>query len=151
MGTPASTYVIDETEETYDKPATLVRIYRQADGYPSGQGVDLAKYLLTGEIVNGLHFDDRELVEWNGIDDFAAALVCHLKDGPGGIYIVPIESGWETSYSYVVALTKRGWRVDVYGGDLSDDDRIFSGTPEELLKTAKSKPRSVAARAEDWN
>lgn len=94
MGTRSVTTIFDGDYE-------LVRIYRQHDGYPEGQGIDLAK-LCDVKIVNGLGLDNQKVA--NGMGDLAAQIVAGLKDGPGGIYIEP--TGGEISdwaeYIYIV-------------------------------------------------
>jgi hypothetical protein len=36
-------------------------MYRQFDGYPSGHGQELAEFLLSGEMVNGIKIDRTRL------------------------------------------------------------------------------------------
>lgn len=80
MGTRALTYVYDREDS---KP--MVCMYRQMDGYPSGHGKDLADFMAGGKLVNGLGLNNTQV--FNGMGCFAAALVAHFKDGPGGIYL----------------------------------------------------------------
>ncbi len=71
----------------YENTKHLVTIYQQCDGYPSGVGKALAKFVSSGTL-------------FNGMGCLAAALIKELKDGPGGTYIVP--KGDEEEYNYVV-------------------------------------------------
>ena len=82
----------------YENTKHLVTIYQQYDGYPSGVGLQLAKFVSSGKLVNGLS-GDKGLV-FNGMGCFAAALIKELKEGPGGTYIVP--KGQEEEYNYKV-------------------------------------------------
>ena len=82
----------------YENTKHLVTIYQQYDGYPSGVGLQLAKFVSSGKLVNGLG-GDKGLV-FNGMGCLAAALIKELKDGPGGTYIVP--KGDEAEYNYMV-------------------------------------------------
>lgn len=82
----------------YENTKHLVTIYQQYDGYPSGAGLQLAKFIQSGKFVNGLS-GDKQIV-FNGMGCFAAALIKELKKGPGGTYIVP--KGQEEEYNYTV-------------------------------------------------
>lgn len=82
MGTRSLTKVFQDDKE-------MLCIYRQYDGYPSGHGRELAKFLNSGELVNGIPGGNEKKV-FNGIGCLAAQLVMELKKehGPaGGIYI----------------------------------------------------------------
>jgi len=84
MGTRALTFVYDGNDK-------IINLYRQFDGYPSGHGVELAEFLNSGEMVNGLSLDEKEIV-FNGAGDLAAQLVAHFKEEPGGFYLYPVTS-----------------------------------------------------------
>lgn len=85
----------------YEGTQHLVTIYQQHDGYPSkphGVGWKLAQFIKSGEFVNELGSEKKV---FNGMGCFAAALVEHLKDGPGGTYIVPKDQKEEYNYKVV--------------------------------------------------
>jgi hypothetical protein len=82
MGTRSITRVLTGDIEDA-KP--LVAMYRQYDGYPEGHGVELANFLLSGTMVNGLGAEPSRV--FNGMSCLAAQLVAEFKDGPGGIYL----------------------------------------------------------------
>lgn len=82
----------------YENTKHLVTIYQQYDGYPSGAGLQLANFVSSGKLVNGLGGHKGRV--FNGMGCLAAALIKELKDGPGGTYIVP--KGDEEEYNYVV-------------------------------------------------
>lgn len=91
----------------YENTKHLVTIYQQYDGYPSGVGLQLAKFVNSGKLVNGLG-GDKGLV-FNGMGCLAAALIKEFKDGPGGTYIVP-EGQEEEEYNYTVRGSTFGER-----------------------------------------
>ena len=86
------------TIAVYEGATHLVTIYQQYDGYPSCVGKALAEFIQSGKFVNGL--GGKESLVFNGMGCFAAALIKHLKDGPGGTYIVP--KGQKEEYNYKV-------------------------------------------------
>lgn len=116
MGTRSLTHVKDETG------ATLVTIYRQCDGYPTGQGDDIKAALGGREMVNG--YNDA-MTQVNGIGDAAAILITAMKldtaaagnsTGPiaaGGVYIqTPGETDAGQDYTYTLfpaESTGEGW------------------------------------------
>jgi len=105
MGTRSLTRVIEtwNDEKTSKlKKQTLVCMYRQYDGYPSGMGSDLAEFLNSGKIVNGISLAETERV-FNGMGCLAAQMVAHFKDGAGGYYLYPTNVGkvWQ-EYEYEI-------------------------------------------------
>jgi len=97
MGTRSLTYIYDDNEP-------LVCMYRQFDGYPSGHGAELAEFLSSGKMVNGLSGDNTKV--FNGMCCLAAQMVAHFKKGPGGIYLMPPTPGadHDQEYEYHVRL-----------------------------------------------
>ena len=95
MGTRSLTFVYEG-----DKP--FVNMYRQFDGYPSGHGQELAEFLLSGKMVNGIPVGKDELF-FNGMGCLAAQMIAKFKIGAGGFYIYPIDSTdcWQ-EYEYHV-------------------------------------------------
>ena len=105
MGTRSLTRVIEtwNDEKTNKlKKQTLVCMYRQMDGYPSGMGSDLVEFLNSGKIVNGISLAETERV-FNGMGCLAAQMVAHFKDGAGGYYLYPTNVGkvWQ-EYEYEI-------------------------------------------------
>ena len=105
MSTRSLTRVIEtwNDEKTNKlKKQTLVCMYRQFDGYPSGMGSDLAEFLNSGKIVNGISLAETERV-FNGMGCLAAQMVAHFKDGAGGYYLYPTNVGkvWQ-EYEYEI-------------------------------------------------
>lgn len=122
MGTRSLTKVFDNDGKL------LVTIYRQMDGYPSGHGRELTKFLKDMVIVNGIGFKTPKLAA-NGMDCLAAQIIAHFKEGIGGIYIVrPGDHGQEYVYEvynnhFVIRAPRR---------------IIFSGTWEEAYVFTKN-------------
>ncbi len=82
MSTRSLTHVHD------DDGQTILTLYKQHDGYPSGWGKDLAKFLTGFHIVNGLRCGlDAPKKIANGMGCLAAQLVAAVKDEPGQFYI----------------------------------------------------------------
>ena len=87
--------------------ATLVTIYRQFDGYPTGHGMDIMKALGDRTLVNGLSMNATKCV--NGMGCAAATLIAYLKtDGlttleAGGFYIeAPDSEDCGEEYVYTI-------------------------------------------------
>lgn len=135
MGTRSNTIVREIG--VGNKPIKLVNMYRQMDGYPSGHGKELATFLLSGKQVNGLSFDNHEIV-FNGAGCFAAAMVAHFKEGPGGIYINSPTEVLDNDYTYFVDMDTyapvRGIKVTVMSGERT----LFLGTPHEFAEWCDS-------------
>ena len=78
MGTRSTTRVVCGN-------VTLVVLYRQFDGYISGHGAELAAFLSTQRLTNGIPLREKpgEGKVWsNGPGCLAAQLVAHFKKGP---------------------------------------------------------------------
>jgi len=81
MGTRSTTTLISEWN---NQP--LLTLYSQYDGYWSGHGEELKRFLSEFRMVNGLSLNQHGRVA-NGMGCLAAQLVAHFKDGPGSYYI----------------------------------------------------------------
>lgn len=118
MGTRSLTYVFNDNRDP------IVCMYRQFDGYPSGHGDELAEFLNSGKVVNGIPVGYNKRV-FNGMGCLAAQMVTHFKDEPGGFYLhVPDlkQECWQ-EYEYHVSDN----RVIVYSGTFSEGKVIFDG------------------------
>ena len=85
MGTRSLTYV-------YENEAPIICMYRQFDGYPSGHGIGLSKFLTQIEMGNGISGSPELFSFANGMGCLAAQLVAHFKNSVGGFYIHSTES-----------------------------------------------------------
>ena len=101
MGTRCLTFVHDESG------MAIINMYRQFDGYPTGHGAELAEFLNSGSMVNGLRLGADEKF-FNGMGCLAAQMVQQFKQGVGGIYLYPPKTGqncWQ-EYEYHVFENK---------------------------------------------
>ena len=132
MGTRSLTFVYDGDTEKVG--STVLCMYRHMDGYPSGHGKDLAEFILPFKIVNGLGGDGTHIA--NGVGCFAAQIVAHFKEGPGGIYLKPARSTdcWQ-DYEYHVFVDDDDVhiRVKQNNGGGSRKKEIFFGNREKFL------------------
>ena len=118
MGTRCLTFVYEDGE-------VVLNMYRQFDGYPSGHGVELAKFLEGMVIVNGYNSDDKRKIA-NGMGCLAAQLVSYFKVGVGRFYLEsPAATNCGQDYEY--HITNKGVRVVNYNGN-----EMFNGTFDEF-------------------
>ena len=108
MGTRSLTRIFEtykDEKKNKQVKIQLVNMYRQYDGYPSGHGTELADFLNSGKVVNGIGSRDEKQILFNGGGCLAAQMIAHFKDGAGGIYIEPItakDCGQEYEYEVIV-------------------------------------------------
>lgn len=151
MGTRSLTHVI----ETYKhngkkKKQTLLTMYRQYDGYPSGHGADLVEFLEGGDLVNGFGMDDKGKKVFNGAGCLAAQMVAHFKKDVGGFYIQkPNAKDCGEEYTYEIEVdsdtnqtTLRCYEI----GYMNKKDEyvnkkriLFEGKAEDFLEAVKEK------------
>ena len=132
MGTRSLTFVYDEDGRT------IISMYRQYDGYPSGHGKELAEFLEPITMVNGIGMTPDGTVIANGPGCLAAQMVAHFKDGPGGIYINPttaVDCGQD--YEYHIATHGEGVGLTITCHRIEDlrpfrRKKIFDGSIEEF-------------------
>ena len=125
MGTRSLTYV-------YDDKIPVVCMYRQLDGYPSGHGSELARFLNGFEIVNGYGVVKPKLA--NGMGCLAAQMIAFFKVGVGGFYLEPVELGQECGQDYEYHVYRDS--ITILDGDQSE---IFSGSWEEFYNFCVEK------------
>ena len=137
MGTRSTIKFVSSftTNEGKTIETPIINIYQQYDGYISGKGHDLARWLLSKSLCNGFGSDTKANAA-NGVGCLAAQFVKENKRGIGNMYIVPMSD--KESYNYKVIIK------DYMEGDLEDlttikvtnyNSRkpIFVGSPSELL------------------
>lgn len=121
---------------------TLALVYKQYDGYPEGHPIDTAKWLASGEMVNGIGMDSKGLI-FNGAGCLAAQFIAENKDGAGGTYIyAPSHRGkCGENYLYDIIVDGKEITMVAYENNTSWNDnarvkahKIFEGTPQEFVE-----------------
>jgi len=146
MGTRSLTRVIETYKENGKEVAQkLVTMYRQFDGYPSGHGMELAEFLASGKVVNGISVGDTERV-FNGVGCLAAQMISHFKgDSAGGFYICPNstkDAGQDYEYHVLVDFDSKTVTLVCYeqgyinkaGTYVDKKKQLFKGSPSEFIK-----------------
>lgn len=120
----------------------FVSMYRQCDGYPSGHGLELQKFLAPFKMVNGIGaVDDGKRIA-NGAGCLAAQMVSHFKDGPGGIYLYPPASRdcWQEYEYHVHADSDIGIKVKCFSvGSNNRRHLLFEGSVEAFEEFCNAK------------
>ena len=143
--------------EIFSGDVCIASIYRQFDGYPSGQGADIAK-IASKRLVNGISGDPALVV--NGMGCFAAQLIVVMKEGKaeaGGIYLQePMKEDGEMGEDYVYRIygdrmkPEAGVRIEVTGGNVTafgnpNDPASFKG----LFRGTAAEFAAWIAKADD--
>lgn len=143
MGTRSLTRVHEVGSPPENKQTTLVCIYRQMDGYPSGHGADLAEFLKGRTVGNGIALGKDTTQYSNGPGCFAAGLVHHLKkenDNPakprcGSIYLYPVgtnDVGEE--YEYDIMVPWGGGEIAVRCTNTWEKKVLFDGSADDFVE-----------------
>ena len=108
----------------------LVNVFHHYDGYIEGVGHDLADFLLSKKIVNGItDFDNKDKIA-NGFSCLIAQYISNVKEGPGDVYIYP--QYFKGDYNYDVVYN--GCKNEIYIKVTHYDKVLFEGSPKELLE-----------------
>lgn len=108
----------------------LVNVRHHYDGYIDGVGHDLAKFLLSKKIVNGISgFDNGDEIA-NGFDCLIAQYISNVKRSPGSVYICP--QYFKGDYNYDVIYND--CKNEIYIKVTHFDEVLFKGSPKELLE-----------------
>jgi hypothetical protein len=143
MGTRSITRFF-ETYEDKGKKYTqkLLTLYRQYDGYPSGMGTDIASFLNSGKVVNGIGLQEPTRV-FNGAGCLAAQFIAEMKQGAGGLYVYPINAkdcGQEYEYHIYVDFDTKNVRLKCFevgymnkkGNYVDKNKLLFDGDPKDF-------------------
>lgn len=124
------------------KDKSFACIYRQFDGYPGGNGIDLAKFLEDKKITNGFNSEQEKAGNYaNGMGCLSAQVVKHLKERIGNIYLqFPDENEKE---SFVYTVYGEGEKIIIEVKDCYDTKKNFKGTPAEFLKRFNERSFSI--------
>lgn len=96
MGTRSKTSFI---EKIGGKRKHLVSVYQQYDGYIEGVGYDIARYILSKKIINGISGDTKDKA--NGFGCLIAQFIRDFKTDVGGLYIVDELDTQEYNYNII--------------------------------------------------
>jgi len=128
MGTRSLTIVEDGR-------STILKMYRQMDGYPSGHGKELYEFLKDIKMVNGLGEDRTNIA--NGAGCLAAQIVAHFKKAPGNFYLYPVSAvdcGQEYEYYIYVDGPRINVKVIETGYGSQPGVKRFEGTVQKFGK-----------------
>ena len=116
----------------------LVSIYQHCDGYIEGVGYELAEWLCSKFLVNGIPGGTSLQNLANGAGCLVAQFIRDFKTDIGGLYITTSRS--EGNYYYIVDIKDEHKRGPVPLNDITQitvscyGKTIFEGRPSELLK-----------------
>lgn len=148
MGTRSLTRVIEtwKDDNGKEKKQTLITMYRQMDGYPSGHGEELAEFLNSGKVVNGLGLDALKQRVFNGAGCMAAQMISHFKgDSAGGIYIYPnsTKDAWQNyEYHVLVDFTSKDVTLICYESG-KRKKQLFKGSPDKFIEFVQKEESST--------
>jgi len=118
-----------------DGDVVIATIYRQFDGYPSGLGQELANFLKSRTLINGISKGQTSKTHANGMGCLAAQLVTHLKgDGIGNVYLdspgrKPV---WE-EYVYTIEAKDKGFTMKCHQVLAENTTKLlYSGAPSKF-------------------
>lgn len=127
MGTRSTTKINDEQGDT------LVTLYRQFDGYPTGHGQELADFLNSKTLINGFG-DSESKAHANGMGCLAALLISHLKgDKIGNVYVTPQGDFQEYNYTVYSKDNELALRAEDDGGRV-----LYDGLASEYVGSSIS-------------
>lgn len=98
MGTRSKTSFI---RKIGDKKECLVSVYQQYDGYIEGVGYEIANYILSKEICNGIRLGGDTSKLANGFGCLIAQFIRDFKTDVGGLYIVDEQDTQEYNYNII--------------------------------------------------
>jgi len=149
MGTRSLTFVYESHRTNIGQMVhePIINMYRQYDGYPTGHGAELAEFLSSGSMTNGLRLGANERF-FNGMGCLAAQLVANFKDGAGQFYLHPVvQQSCGQDYEYHILNVDGQFKIEVYycgcnmfGMDSDyESEVIFSGSLPEFIEFCKEK------------
>lgn len=106
----------------------LVNVYFSCDGYVEGVGYNLARYLLSKRIINGITCFDNKNEIANGFGCLITQYIRDMKEEPGYVYIVP--QSVTADYDYFVQYDKNN-QITITVTHLGN--LLFRGDPKTLL------------------
>lgn len=151
MGTRSLTRVFETYKQNGKEVAQkLVTMYRQFDGYASGHGMELAEFIKSGKVVNGLGVGDTQK-QFNGAGCFAAQMISHFKgDSAGGFYIYANsvkDAGQDYEYHVIINYDTKEIKMICFeqgyinkaGSYVDKKRKLFEGTADEFIQFVKKE------------
>ena len=129
----------------FDRDKHLVTIYRQSDGYLTGQGKEIADVFKGCILVNGITFDRPRDKIVNGMGCAAARLVAYLKRdmGAGNVYINAPDPEATEDYEYALRgntmVPEMGMTLKVTSFGTTLYDGPLEGFDPEALEAAEDE------------
>lgn len=117
----------------------LVNVHHHYDGYIDGVGHNLAEFLLSKEIVNGIPSFNKRYKIANGFDCLIAQYISNVKIGPGNVYICPQD--FKGNYNYDVIYD--GCKNEIYIKVTHFGEVLFKGSPKELLEYKEQDKKEI--------
>lgn len=137
MGTRSTYRIIELTTSKEGKidNSEICLIYFQFDGYPSGHPSKVAKWLSEGKVVNGISMEDEGLI-FNGAGCLSAQMIAEFKDGPGGVYLLPLQSRTHNFEDYLYDIIVKDYQTIEFVCYETRFEKepieIFRGTPQDF-------------------
>lgn len=105
----------------------IAGLYGQYDGYPSGHGKELSRFLNNIDVGNGISGNELMFEFANGMDCLAAQLIVFFKREVGNYYMYNTNKNY-SGIDYVYHVYND--RIEVFNGD----DHCFKGSWVEFEK-----------------
>lgn len=129
MGTRSNTVIYDENVNQ------IVNMYRQHDGYLTGHGLELLKFLepITYADMGFIYSDELYSCNKYGAGCLAAQMIAHFKTGVGDFYIMPhvVNMDYDNDFTYTVTVRSDD-SIHVMVHEFGD--HLFDGTVAEYKK-----------------
>lgn len=130
-------------DTAFNERNLVANVYGQWDGYPTGHGAELAKFLDPRQMCGCLPGlattqDENGKTYANGAGCLAAQLVAALKTEPGGIYLVPGDENTDhdQDYTYIVSASHESIHVEVRSGS----ETLYAGDVPGFVEFCKRDP-----------
>ena len=103
----------------------ICSFFRHCDGYPSGHGDDLAKWLADKRLVNGIGQDFERGRDFNRAGTMAVPLMAHIQ-AVSGCEVIPSGSDGDSQYVYDVYF-RDGEFIITVDGNYETTAKDFNG------------------------
>lgn len=113
----------------YHNGGNIANIYHHWDGYPAGQGLELAKFLNKLEIGNGVGSRNMYQVA-NGFDCLVAQYIAKMKKEAGGVYMTTEQDSQEFNYNIAYYDRLKKYSIKIIR---NESKIIFEGDEKEFL------------------